>query len=146
MSAEYQCQPLQGASKFRLLHILPGQLDSRLRCHLQRVSFYSKMKRPRYTAMSYTWSDDKEMLEILCHGLAKFITKKLHMRSRFVNRIVCADQICINQRSDNEKSHQKETSEVKQILRLSWAHEKELGGLLQQKSDDYFTGKARFGL
>jgi hypothetical protein len=39
-----------------------------------------------------------------------------------------------------------EISGVNEILWLSWAHKKELGGLLQQEPDDYYTGEARFGL
>lgn len=68
---------------------------------------------PAYEALSYTWGSDKDnpSCKILCSGITIPITKNcydaLHNLTKTLKlQTIWIDAICINQKDNNEKSHQ----------------------------------------
>jgi hypothetical protein len=66
---------------------------------------------PKYSALSYTWGDDATTVPVLCNGRRLEITSNLAEALDMTlaanpNRLLWVDQICINQRDNDEKASQ----------------------------------------
>ncbi|EMC93573.1 hypothetical protein BAUCODRAFT_55390, partial [Baudoinia panamericana UAMH 10762] len=93
----------------RLLQIQPGS------GHLDPISVklavYGLHDAPTYEALSYSWQDDAQDA-ITVNGVARFVLSKhlwhalRRLRSRNSERFIWIDAICINQKDEQEKSHQ----------------------------------------
>lgn len=94
---------------FRLLIIEPGH--GQLRCHLRPVRLQDAAG--KYSALSYCWSQNVRRTphELFCNGLRVDAGDNLrlalvHIRHRFLPRIVWVDAICINQADLAERTQQ----------------------------------------
>lgn len=108
-------------SEIRLLTILPqthhdccGQ-DVQLHCSMDRASLADK---PSYNALSYTWGAPNFTQSICINGRCFRVTKNLqsalfHLRQQHESVVVWIDAVCINQKDNEEKSHQ-----VQQMQRI----------------------------
>lgn len=96
--------------KFRLLRLLPGPTDTKIKCRLVEASLDNV---PTYDAISYVWGTPTKREEIQCDGQPAYITISLaqalrKLRHSTRSKTLWADGICINQDNLNEKSHQVE--------------------------------------
>ncbi|KAF2093294.1 HET-domain-containing protein, partial [Rhizodiscina lignyota] len=91
----------------RLLRLLPGEFDDPVECQLIT---YELNKAPDYEPISYAWGDLTDTCEIICNRLPHFITinlfQALRRFRRMQPRLLWADNICIDQKSNLEKNHQ----------------------------------------
>jgi Heterokaryon incompatibility protein (HET) len=98
----------------RVLRLQPGVGTQRLECHLQLVEIkHNHINHQQYEAISYVWGSPPFHSQIWCNGSALNISPNLeqalrHVRSGVGERVLWADQICINQRDLDEKSDQVE--------------------------------------
>lgn len=95
-------------TQIRLLKLYPGYRDD----HIEGKLFvYPKSELPAFEAISYTWGDPKLSKTITLNGspfdvaLNSWTALK---QVRFTNspRLLWMDTVCIDQRNNNEKSHQ----------------------------------------
>lgn len=100
--------------EFRVLRILPALAsDDQIQCELQLVRLDES---PVYDCLSYAWGDLRETKQILIDGHAFEATENLvvalhqlraHKHPKYHrNELIWIDAICINQKDNDEKSHQ----------------------------------------
>ncbi|KAK0612179.1 heterokaryon incompatibility protein-domain-containing protein [Immersiella caudata] len=92
----------------RLLLLHPRHRDDRISCSLFEAELAHA---PRYEAISYRWVQNKDNERILVNNRLLSISANVFrllqdFRSSLLPRIVWIDSICINQLSNEEKSHQ----------------------------------------
>ncbi|KAF9739538.1 heterokaryon incompatibility protein [Paraphaeosphaeria minitans] len=120
MATEFLGQPVyaplnSSLDEIRLLRLLPGSDEDRLRCTLSIVSLDD---RPHYEALSYVWGDDLEdTFPISLGGHTVQIRRNLHSALRGIRyldceRILWIDALCIDQENVEER-HSKLTSKLK---------------------------------
>lgn len=109
MSQEYQYSQLDRENRqIRLLTLEPGVWADKICCSIDIVSFNDH---PTYEALSYVWGNEKDRKDIQLNGRPFDVTENLWMvlrrlRDDAVRRVLWVDAVCINQKDNNEKSHQ----------------------------------------
>ncbi|KAL5393554.1 hypothetical protein PMIN04_009735 [Paraphaeosphaeria minitans] len=114
MATEFLGQPVyaplnSSLDEIRLLRLLPGSDEDRLRCTLSIVSLDD---RPHYEALSYVWGDDLEdTFPISLGGHTVQIRRNLHSALRGIRyldceRILWIDALCIDQENVEERHTQ----------------------------------------
>lgn len=108
----YRYSPLPKGS-VRLLRLLPHRDEhSRIRCHLSVCPLLdSETSHHPFEALSYTWASGDRPTSILvnnreCPVGANLYAALLHLRDRYMSRVMWVDAICINQEDVTEKGHQ----------------------------------------
>ncbi|KAK6811937.1 hypothetical protein RU639_012185 [Aspergillus parasiticus] len=111
--SQYTYRPLaKGSTKIRLLRLLPHKdKAARVECELIEYTLTDSAGQHPYEALSYVWGRGGEPHSILIDGRAFHVTRNLHavllrLRNHSVARLLWIDAICINQKDDQEKSHQ----------------------------------------
>ncbi|KAE8161442.1 heterokaryon incompatibility protein-domain-containing protein [Aspergillus tamarii] len=111
--SRYTYRPLaKGSTKIRLLRLLPNEdKAARVECELIEYTLTDSSGQHPYEALSYVWGRGDEPQSILIGGRAFHVTRNLHavllrLRNHRVARLLWIDAICINQKDDQEKSHQ----------------------------------------
>jgi len=104
----YNYTPLPYHDSIRLLELLPGAKDDKIRCRLLLTRLHDA---PKYEAISYVWGTAKVRVECCVEDTPISITPSLsnalrQVRSPTEIRVLWADAICINQGNDQEKGHQ----------------------------------------
>ena len=104
----YNYTPLPYHDSIRLLELLPGAKDDKIRCKLLLTRLHDA---PKYEAISYVWGTAKVRVECCVEDTPISITPSLsnalrQVRSPTEIRVLWADAICINQGNDQEKGHQ----------------------------------------
>ncbi|EXM04410.1 heterokaryon incompatibility protein-domain-containing protein [Fusarium oxysporum II5] len=118
---DYQYKRLR-IGEIRLLTLMPDEENHWLRCRLTHVHLHVEENRlPSFKALSYCWGpeDPKYPIEIFheskcekrLHGRKLSISENLNralkqLRSEIEEVVIWADQICINQNDDDEKTSQ----------------------------------------
>ncbi|KAF8849133.1 hypothetical protein BDZ45DRAFT_810221 [Acephala macrosclerotiorum] len=103
-------QPLKTESKeVRILLLQPGAWADPISCQLKTLPL-SEADR-QYEALSYAWDAEVGFHDILVNGHPYSIKKNLFLALRRLRkaaepRTMWADALCINQQSNDEKSHQ----------------------------------------
>lgn len=98
-----------GKSPIRLLKLFPATaFTEHIRCELFDACIEGKVE---FEALSYTWGDPTDVIPIFLHDHEHLVTKNLksalqHLRDAREPRVLWVDALCINQRDDEEKSHQ----------------------------------------
>jgi hypothetical protein len=92
----------------RLLGLLPGEASDHIQCEIKEVPLSQK---PVYEALSYAWGDPTACVTITVENKQHAVTRSLdialrHLRSTTEVRVLWIDALCINQKDNNEKSHQ----------------------------------------
>ena len=92
----------------QLLRLHPGQYDDPL---IGDLEFASLGDAPNYEAISYVWGEQTRSAEIACNGCTLTLTRSVDEALRRVRleshqRLIWADQICINQADLKERSQQ----------------------------------------
>ena len=106
---EFSYDKLDIGSKIRLLDLLPGRFMDSLSCELHNDDL--DCLDTGYEALSYVWGDPQPVCPILLNGADIKITRNLeealrHLRYAETSRRLWIDALCINQKNDQEKSHQ----------------------------------------
>ncbi|KAK8031355.1 heterokaryon incompatibility het-6 [Apiospora arundinis] len=96
-----------GGDEIRLVRLLPAH-TSTIRCQIIHTSLVDP---PAYTALSYTWGDADDTVDITVDGFKVKITASLQgalqaLRKPHDSVLVWADAICINQSDKTELSSQ----------------------------------------
>ena len=112
--ASYKYSPLKG-QQIRLLTLLPGKLNSRIRVRLH-TTILSKDDVPAYEALSYTWGSADGPIDLFVDISRRSdqslpMTQNLecalqHLRYIHKPRILWIDAICVNQQDLPERSKQ----------------------------------------
>jgi hypothetical protein len=107
-SATYKYLKIIDEKTIRVLTLYPGRPDSKLAGEL---NFKSLNENPVYEAVSYVWGDPTRCEEMICGGEVLGLTQSLadalcRLRDESMPRYIWADQICINQYDQVEKSKQ----------------------------------------
>ncbi|KAI1298083.1 heterokaryon incompatibility protein-domain-containing protein [Xylaria venustula] len=101
--------------QIRLLTLLKGEWDDKIKCKLDVVSLNDK---PQYEALSYVWGSQTDLVDIDVDGVAFPATRNLYvalrrLRAQIKNtepnedsRTLWVDAVCINQKDAEEKRHQ----------------------------------------
>ncbi|KAI0895030.1 heterokaryon incompatibility protein-domain-containing protein [Annulohypoxylon nitens] len=94
--------------EIRVLQILPGDVTAPIKCEL-RVASLSTIS--EYETVSYVWGDFTDLVDIELDGRKVGVTKNLHvllhrLRRKSKIRSVWIDQLCINQKDNEERSIQ----------------------------------------
>lgn len=97
-------------NEIRVLQIEPGRWDDAISCRLKVVSL-DRLPKPRYDTLSYTWgsSGSTKVISVDRHTIdvsTNLFTALRALRRRFVTVTIWADALCINQKSNREKSKQ----------------------------------------
>ncbi|KAI0111126.1 heterokaryon incompatibility protein-domain-containing protein [Nemania sp. FL0031] len=114
--ATLQYRSLDPSKKgIRLLALLNGEWDDRIRCELYTVSLQDQ---PKYEALSYVWGSSTDLIDIDVNDVAFPATLNLHAALRRLReqirsternegrRTLWVDAVCINQRDNAEKTYQ----------------------------------------
>lgn len=102
--------PLRADRKeIRVLHLNPGQWNAQISCQLSTTSLIDT--NVRYEALSYVWSAESGLEEIMLCGQPYNITRNLFLALRRLRnarkpRVMWVDSLCIDQTNDDEKSVQ----------------------------------------
>ncbi|OGM45516.1 hypothetical protein ABOM_006475 [Aspergillus bombycis] len=111
--AQYTYRPLaKGSNKIRLLRLLPHENKAaRVECELIEYTLTDSVGQHPYEALSYVWGKGGEPQTISIGSRPFHVTGNLHtvllrLRNHSVARLLWIDAICINQKDDQEKSHQ----------------------------------------
>lgn len=104
----YQYNPLPPEKFIRLLELYPGHANDNVDCTLRQIELENA---PEYEAISYTWGDPANRIDMLCDGKIITVTQNLkdalvRLKLKDRSRIVWADAICINQNDRVEKGLQ----------------------------------------
>ncbi|KAI0873283.1 heterokaryon incompatibility protein-domain-containing protein [Hypoxylon argillaceum] len=101
--------------QIRLLKLMNGEWNDRIRCELYVVSLQDS---PKYEALSYVWGPLTDLVDIDVNGVTFSATQNLHAALRRLrdhiwrgpdyeeSRALWVDAICINQQDAEEKAHQ----------------------------------------
>ncbi|KAH7073312.1 heterokaryon incompatibility protein-domain-containing protein [Paraphoma chrysanthemicola] len=112
VSHKYRRLSYELGQEIRLVILHPGEAEDRLICTIIHVNLLDE---PRYEAVSYTWKDhtgDASFTgNLYCRGKAIPITANCEaalrqFRKRDAPRYLWIDAICIDQKNEEEKSHQ----------------------------------------
>lgn len=106
----YASQPPLLPTFIRLLQLLPGDMTDSLHGTMFNYPIQQSSSAP-YEAFSYTWGTDGKPNAICIDNRAVNITQNLHtallhLRYRFLPRLLWVDALCINQDNDEEKNIQ----------------------------------------
>jgi hypothetical protein len=104
-----------GENQIRLLYLMPGDYDHSLQCTLKTDSGDDTTP---YDALSYCWGKGRRNKELVCDDAILGISENLSnalKRIRYPDktRILWADQICINQGSEDESSESESNKKSK---------------------------------
>jgi len=104
----YQYQPLPTKSSFRIVELLPGNLedDIRYKLHIAEIGLEKN-----YEALSYTWNNSNVQVATFCDGKILGVSPNLHaalkaLRLSNTSIWIWADAISINQDDTSERSEQ----------------------------------------
>jgi hypothetical protein len=105
---EYHYDALPDGQFIRILTLYPGTLDDPLEGNVESFNIDSLDK---YESLSYVWGKPERCHEIVCAGQRLRLTASLHdalrrLRQPDKPRRLWADQICINQDNEAERSQQ----------------------------------------
>jgi hypothetical protein len=107
------CPLLSGTDSIRLLRLLPSKdKNAPIRCQLFTYSLQASDKGTHpYDALSYVWGTPDESRSIRIDERDVLVTPNLykalsHLRHCFIERILWADAVCINQEDVKEKEQQ----------------------------------------
>jgi hypothetical protein len=105
---EYEYEALPDGQSIRMLTLYPGAPDDPL---VGKLEFFNIACRDNYESLSYVWGKPERRYEIICEGKRIGLTTSLHdalrrLRQRNRPRRLWADQICINQKNEEERSQQ----------------------------------------
>lgn len=116
MSQYHYSSLAQGPDSIRLLRLMPNDIESpektEIQCELFEYTLHDLDKRTHlYEALSYTWGDPGDPCSISINKQKLDVTKNLHaallhLRDRFLERILWVDAICINQKDKEEQGQQ----------------------------------------
>ena len=104
----------EDAQEIRLLTILPGTFDSKIRVTLETKSF-NKNSGLSFEALSYAWGSTDNPVDIFVRGLGSqetiTVTRNLaealpYLRYQDKGRVVWIDAICVNQQDVAERGSQ----------------------------------------
>jgi Heterokaryon incompatibility protein (HET) len=100
--------PLQHASSFRLIELLPGEYGDELHCRVYEADLDHP---PAYEAISYVWGSEADKVAITCNGADFGITQELaaalqRFRKSDASRTLWVDSICIIQEDVLERNQQ----------------------------------------
>lgn len=117
-------KPLRG-SEIRLLRVMPGAWDDQVSCTIHHVPLD---ERPEYVALSYTWGNPSDQVDILVDGRQHRATRSLFTALRRFRQLcaegrsydgftfslsatdgttyIWADALCINQGDEREKERE----------------------------------------
>ncbi|KAF2254492.1 hypothetical protein BU26DRAFT_417709, partial [Trematosphaeria pertusa] len=107
--ALYRYKPLTPTTQeIRLLTLLPGEWASPIECNVKHVDLDDG---PEYEALSYTWGDLNDKVDIRVEGATFSVTRNLEVALRYLRhetqeRVLWIDAVCINQVDSAEKSTQ----------------------------------------
>ena len=105
----YTYSLLSGARDIRLLDLQPSEKrNEKLHCTIRHVCLDDVNS---YEALSYTWGDASQQLDISCNGASLKVTRSLNVALRYLRsttdvRTLWADAICINQGDFEERNQQ----------------------------------------
>lgn len=113
MSSKNELQiyaPLTTDHEIRLVHLLPGDEADNLVCEIKHVCLHDTLD---YECLSYRWGHDKADAIIIGRDACLELNENLLNALRFLRqpdtaRVLWADQICINQGDNEEKTKQVE--------------------------------------
>jgi len=100
------------AGSIRLLRLLPcPDEDSRIECTLVPYCLLDSASTHPFEALSYVWGSRENLQRILvndfeCEVGENLHAALLHLRDRFIERVIWVDAICINQEDTTEKGYQ----------------------------------------
>jgi hypothetical protein len=114
ISPSYYYDLLPGLDSIRLLRLLPSKDDNAvIECLLFDISLQESGKRAHpYEALSYAWGESIETPPTIRLGKHDIpVNPNLHkallyLRHRYIERIIWADALCINQQNIEEKEQQ----------------------------------------
>ncbi|KAF1810651.1 HET-domain-containing protein, partial [Eremomyces bilateralis CBS 781.70] len=94
----------------RLLELLPGDPDGKIRCELMDFEIKDADQKP-YEALSYVWGEGEGSTEITVNNERMTIRPNLHLalqslRNQDSARTFWVDAICIDQNNNKERGHQ----------------------------------------
>lgn len=104
-------EPLPEGS-VRLLRLLPcSDQHSEIRCKVFICPLLTSGSTHLYDALSYVWGPEDNQSSIYIEDYkmsvrANLHAALLHLRDRFIERIIWIDAICINQEDNDEKGQQ----------------------------------------
>jgi Heterokaryon incompatibility protein (HET) len=106
----YNGQDLDASKhQIRILELLGGSGSDKIEC---KSSVVSLEHNPAYTALSYVWGNDKDLLLITLNGYVDFpIIRNLYIALKYLRKedeavTLWVDALCINQKNTIEKNHQ----------------------------------------
>ena len=100
------------AGSIRLLRLLPcPDEDFRIECTLFPYGLLDSASTHPFEALSYVWGSPGNFQRILVNGFECVVGENLHaallhLRDRFIERVIWVDAICINQEDTTEKGYQ----------------------------------------
>lgn len=125
--------------EFRLLQLFPGSDEARIKC---RVATYQLEDYHSYVALSYTWGDTEERMDITLNNTKEDfqfpIGPNLYHALRRLRHpthpvMIWADALCINQDDEDERGHQ-----VRHMTSIYWgAREVAIWLVLEGEDSDF---------
>ena len=113
MSHYYGTSSLRDTNTIRLLCLTPSEdLTAPIECRLHIYPLEKSNKATHiYQALSYVWGVSETLRSVFIDKQPLPVTANLHaallqLRDRTFERIIWVDAICINQKDEEEKSHQ----------------------------------------
>ncbi|KAM0169103.1 hypothetical protein ACHAPF_010289 [Botrytis cinerea] len=113
MSHYYGTSSLRDTNSIRLLCLMPSEdLTAPIECRLHIYPLEKSNKATHiYQALSYVWGNSETFQSVIIDEKPLLVTANLHaallqLRDRTFERIIWVDAICINQKDEEEKSHQ----------------------------------------
>jgi hypothetical protein len=110
-SIRYEYEESIGEDYVRIIELLPGERDDTIQCKISLEHRHNIID--TYDAISYTWGEPRETVELICSGKTMFVTKSLadalqtiRKQNSKISQRLWADAVCINQSSIEEKNHQ----------------------------------------
>ncbi|KIW00685.1 uncharacterized protein PV09_07869 [Verruconis gallopava] len=105
---DFQYEPLAAENHIRLITLLPGKWDSKIKCKLRVAKLEEP---PAYKALSYVWGDVTRSEKILLNGKVCHITRNLDIALRYIRdekiaHVLWVDALCINQSDNSERNKQ----------------------------------------
>lgn len=105
---DYEYEEIKGPRTVRLLRIKNGWPSQEIRCQFEDFQLGTSTS---YEAISYVWGTSTDKGSILLQGHHFTVTNSAYNiihrhRSAWMDKFIWIDQICINQKDDNEKASQ----------------------------------------
>lgn len=106
---------VQDRHEIRIIVLRKGKSDDPVMCDIKHVSFNES---PSYEALSYTWGERTDKVQITLANSKFWVTQNLflalrQLRSEECDKCLWIDAICINQNNTEEKNNQ-----VQQMARI----------------------------